>query len=144
MNISQPTQGPSQSNTDGVFDELFFSGGASVAVQQAWDNFLASLTGTYTQVTFSGSLDPTGVTCNDPTDVNALANALNTNAEVSVQCNGRTWTTDPGCGGELSVDGKCNCSASNYAVRPKYRNSSWGGIGLTCNAAGQTIRVEFS
>ena len=147
MNISQPTQGPSQTNTDGVFDEQFVSGQAvSPAVQLAWDNFLASLTGTYTQVTFSGSLDPTGVTCSDPTAVNALANALNTNAAVSVQCNGRTWSTSPSCGGDFSAGKACDCN-SDYAVRTKFGvgNTSWGGIdGKTCNAASQTIRVEFS
>ena len=147
MNISQPTQGPNQTNTDGVFDEQFVSGqGASPAVQLAWDNFLASLTGTYTQVTLSGSLDPTGVTCSDPTAVNALANALNTNAAVSVECNGRTWSTSPSCGGDFSAGRACDCN-SDYAVRTKFGvgNTSWGGIdGKTCGAADQTIRVEFS
>jgi len=153
MNISQPTQGPSQSNTDGVFDEQLVQGQtASPAAQLAWDKYLASLTGTYTQVTISGSLDPTGVTCSDPVAVNQLANALNTDAPVSVQCNGRTWNTGD-CGGGESTEFNsrqlgdtrvCACGAG-YVVRPKAGNSNWGGAGTaTCGAASQSLRVEFS
>jgi len=134
------------SGTSELYCEQFVGGQtASPAVQLAWDNFLASLTGTYNQVTISGSEDSTGVTCSDSVAVNQLANALNTNAAVSVQCNGRTWNTGgTNCGGELSADGSCDC-ASNYSVRPKISNSNWGGAGTaTCEAASQTIRVEFA
>ena len=136
-----------------VFDEQFVSGqGTSAAVQQAWDNFLASLTGTtYTQVTISGSLDPTGVTCSDPVAVNQLANALNTNAAASVQCNSRTWTTNPSCvGGELSAGIPCS-SSSDYVVRPKSTGECWGNASyctcsdsnFSCGAVDQRLRVEF-
>jgi len=153
---TQPTSGfcPVTSGTSELYCEQFVSGQTpSATVQQAWDTFQASLTGTYNQVTISGSEDSTGVTCSDPVAVNQLAIALNTNAAVSVQCNGRTWSII-GCGTagslplppELSVGGACQCSNPGYSVRPKIGSSgNWGGAGTaTCGAGDQTIRVEFS
>jgi len=136
-----------------VFDEEFVQGQtASAAVKQAWDNFLASLTGsTYTQVTISGSEDSTGVTCSDPAKVNQLACALNTNAAVSVSCNGRTWnfyaagTSLEFNSNQLGDTSGNVCQNTGYTVRPKIGNGDWGSAGGgTCNAPSQSIRVEFS
>ena len=138
-----------------VYDESFVAGQiASAAAQQAWDCFLASLTpGTYTQVTISGSLDSTGVTCCDSTAVNALANALSTNTAVSVECNCRTWNTGSTAGSlefnssPLGVGGVDSCPNPGYVVRPKNSSSNWGGAGTgTCfgQNPSQSLRVEFS
>jgi len=82
-----------------------------------------------------------------------LANALNTNAAVSVTCNSRTWNTGS-CEDGLELNSYpgtvcetfCECPpVGYYVVRPNIGNSNWGGIGTaTCGAASQTIRVEFS
>ena len=116
---------------------------------------------TYTQVTISGSLDPTGVTCSDPAIVNGLANVLNTksgveyrwseDAVVSVTCNSRTWNTCF-CNGvfEFSshqAENLCGtCSNPGYVVRPNIDGSIWGGAGTaTCEPhPSQILRVEFS
>ena len=135
-----------------VFDEQFIQGQTpSAAVGQAWDNFLASLTETYTQVTISGSEDLTGVTCSDPVAVNQLAIALNSNAAVSVECNSRTWNTGS-CGDSLELNSNpagdatvCDCANPGYVVRPTIGSEHWGSVGGdTCNGVDQTLLVEFS
>jgi len=138
-----------------VYEQQFVQGQtASPAVQQAWDVFLASLTGTfcYSQVTISGSEDSTstGVTCSDPVAVNQLAIAMNSNLFFSVECNSRTWNTGS-CVNSVELNSNpagdafaCTCNPG-YVVRPKVTNASWGGIDTaTCSAPSQSIRVEFS
>lgn len=153
---------PVPSGTPVVFEMLFEQGkGATTAAKLAWDCFLASLTGTtYSQVTISGSEDPTGVTCSDPTVVAQLAIALNTNAAVSVQCNSRSWNTGICSGSSLEFNsvlpgetGVCSNYCRGSVVRPGVGganpyNPNWGGTGdgpgTACVAVTQTIRVEFS
>ncbi|MBT8256768.1 MAG: HYR domain-containing protein, partial [Bacteroidia bacterium] len=113
----------------------------------AWNTFQSQLLNglSYTSLTISGSMDPVGISLNDPAKVLQLADALRTNTAVTVVDGPNTWRTG-GCGGgtEISVNqGICGC-ASNYSVRPCIGNLNWGGInGPTCNAVSQTMTVEF-
>ena len=102
--MKEPTGSPTKEL--GVFEEQFLLGQPpSTAVCQAWVNFMESLTGTYSELTISGSQDTTGLTCSDPTAVALLANALNNDPAglsryskiADVACNGLQWFVTNGC-----------------------------------------------
>jgi hypothetical protein len=120
----------------------------SAAVETAWDNFRAQLTNDkfYISVTIKGSLDPIGVTCDNSTMVNQIAEALRLgNPGTWTGCNGREWRVGT-CGGiELSAAGSiCACPNPDYIVRPTIRNGNWGGAGTaTCGGPSQTLTVVF-
>ncbi len=129
-----------------IFSESFTQGVPSGDCG-AWNTFQGQLLNglSYTSLTISGSMDPVGISLNDPAKVLQLADALRTNSTVTVVDGPNTWRTG-GCGPgtEISVNqGICGC-ASNYSVRPCIGNLNWGGVnGPTCNAANQTMTVEF-
>lgn len=132
-----------------------FIGGATPTTQcTAWDAFRASLTTSYTYLSFtiSGSQNTTGITCTNPTIAAAVAAALRTATAGSWSSDGQNWgvytNCGSGCGGtivELTNTGSgCNCN-SGYNIRPNIANSNWGGInGTTCGAVSQTMTVVFN
>lgn len=117
-----------------------------------WATFRASLTGAFASFTLKSNLAP-GVSCNDPAAATAIAQAMNTGAQVVVACGAETFRTSTFClaggtgGMELTnASGLCNCdnSASVATLRPDIGNPNWGGVGgATCSAPSQTITLEF-
>lgn len=89
----------------------------------------------------------------DPTAATAIAQAMNTGAQVVVACGAETFRTSTFClaggtgGMELTnASGLCNCdnSANVATLRPDIGNQNWGGVGgATCSAPSQTITLEF-
>jgi hypothetical protein len=148
-----------------AFGESFTQNVTPAAAQcQAWNAFRASLVGTYSVVTISGSADPAGVSCSGAA-ADTLCQALRTTSGsapdgqtvVSVDCDGRTWSVGL-CGAPDSVElsakplgdaSVCVCGTAHTA-RPCLGNPNWGGAGTnTCSVAGvgnpapsQTIAVS--
>ena len=128
-----------------TYSESFTTLQVATAQCTDWNNWRASLTGTYTSVTLSGSNDPTGRTCTGP-GANTLCQALHNGTTVNVSCGGYTWNVDY-CSGmtwELTADNAaCTCTNPGYNVRPCINtNGDWGGITTkTCAAPSQSISV---
>ncbi len=129
----------------------FPSGTVSHTGQQCldWTAFIGQLTGSFTAVQIKGSLDPVGVTCNNPAMATQLCNGLNTSTTVSgLSCNGRIWnvgecsaaSAQPYEINSRTVSGDCSCDTA-FTVRPCISNANWGGIGTTCSAPAQTLEV---
>ena len=142
-----------------VYNQAFVGGSTPTTQCTAWTTFLSSLlsTYTYTGFTISGTMDPVGITCNDPVIATAVATALRTYTAYSVfdataTPTAQTWYVGTGCitgsgcdptGVELSNQSPCLCG-SGYSVRPHIGNSNWGGIaGAPCPPASQTMIVTF-
>jgi hypothetical protein len=106
-----------------------------------WNNFRASLSGSYSAITVFGSNDSTGRTCTGST-ANQLCNALRTGQPLSVMCDGNAWYAGIcSTGIEITANGQCSCS-SQYAVRPCINHQDWGGVKTTsCGASSQTLSV---
>ncbi|MCP4697917.1 MAG: PKD domain-containing protein [Gammaproteobacteria bacterium] len=132
-----------------VYEESFTgeaSYGSGTPQYDNWISFRGQLNTTVSSVTISGSNDPTGVSCTDPTVAQQLATALFDGSDSGfLACNGRNWNVGT-CGSaiEFNATGNlCVCS-SGYTLRPSINHRDWGGIGsTTCNASSQTLRVEF-
>src|SRR5678815_6126124 len=78
--------------------DSFPVGNASAGLCTAWNNFRASLTGTYSKITLRGSGYSGGVTCGGA-NANTLCQALRTGSTVtSLACDGNTWNVGE-CGG---------------------------------------------
>jgi uncharacterized repeat protein (TIGR02543 family) len=114
-----------------------------------WGTFQSSLTGSFTAVKLSGSLDVTGgITCTGAT-ADTICQAIKTGAAVSTSCNGYYWST-ANCMGmfELrasTVSGTCDCSTSGniHTVRPCASvGTMWGGVGNSCSTTDQTLTVD--
>lgn len=122
------------------FLESFFQYQTPSAQCASWNSFRGKLTAaSYSSVTISGSLDPLGVTCNEPAKATQLCQALNSGGAASVYCNGRTWSVgNCGYGTEITSDGStCSCTYSvGHLVRPCGSYYNWGGAGTaTCSYA---------
>ncbi len=123
----------------------YFSGTVSAGSAQciAWNNFRASLVGTFDYITIKGSRDMTGQTCTGAT-ANSIVTALRNGSAGTWSCGGRTWRTG-NCGSGLEItttSGICGCN-TGYTVRPCIGNSNWGGINsTTCGASAQTLIIE--
>jgi hypothetical protein len=121
----------------------------SSAQCQDWITFSAQLTGAFSSIRIKGSLDPTGVTCNNAAMATQLCNALNTKTVVNgLVCNGKTWnvgTCGPTVGYELNArnsSGDCVCETTGtYTLRPCINNLNWGGINDNCSSPAQTLEV---
>jgi Stigma-specific protein, Stig1 len=134
------------------YQQSFVSGQDSTGVQcTTWNTWRAGLTGTYTRVTIRGTFNSTGVSCTNPSVVNALAQSLRNGTEFNMACDGNTWSN---CGsrydGELWLNPPSTCSGANcpsgYIVRPCIGagNPNWGGVNTqTCSAPSQEMIVEF-
>lgn len=131
-----------------------FTQGVVTTVEQrdTWVAFRAQLTpdNQYFSIHISGSLDPEGVTCSDPTQAAAFANLLNTGTSGIVSCDGHEWTLCDRYDGEVWIDPPALCSGSNCPdpgtiIRPGIGNSNFGGVGTaTCSAPSQTMRMAFN
>ena len=90
-------------------------------------------------------------TCTNSTFINDfLRNKDNASFEVyGLYCDGMYWTIGKcGWGLELSAFDKqrkdCACLNSSdigYTIRPLIGNTNWGGVGKSCNADSQTLKV---
>lgn len=130
----------------------------------SWRTFRQSLdtsTRKFIAVTFNGSQNTTGITCNDAFATRRIAAALRSaTATTVINCNGVDWEVGIGCqvtggcvntadGVVLSASGAgTNCACSNganvYIIRAAIGNLNWGGInGPTCSAPTQTMTVTF-
>lgn len=145
-----------------VYSESFTNGTSYCPGQSQynnWGNMRAALDTTtkkFKSVTVKGSLNTSGIVCNDPTITQQIAHALRTNTFFSTTCNGNAWVVAPGCFGGcgLSADavelivtttGSCACASPSYIFRPIIGNLNWGGInGVTCSAPNQLMEVIFS
>lgn len=151
-----PTRTPTPSgffSGPGTFSQSFTGGTApSVAIENAWNTFRSTLTGTtYTQFVWS-STNGNSLTVTHPTLVQTLANGLRTATSTTVTINSVTWLVGLGCGTpkiggvavELSNIGSCSPS-STYSLRPMINNANWGGTNeSTVGAPSQTITLIFS
>ncbi|MDB5232453.1 MAG: hypothetical protein JWN76_3258 [Chitinophagaceae bacterium] len=141
-----------------VYSENFVNN-ASPSLQAAttWCTFRSQLIQTnFTTLTLKGTFDPVGITCTDPTTVQAIANALRTGNSGTFSSGGRTWHVGPGCVAgspvacstavELSADGTfCACGGSSYIIRPDVNNPFWGGVNtITCGGPSQNMQVIFT
>lgn len=128
-----------------VFSEDFPSFQSAPAQCDAWNDFVDNqlFDGSYTRVTVSGSNDPTGLTCDDPSAATQLCSALHDHGFAQVFCNGHDWSVGL-CGSstEIVTDASvCTCSFGVHDVRP-CTGFNWGGIGTeTCDAPGQNLTV---
>jgi hypothetical protein len=149
---SPPACSSSACVTGFVYDEQFTSGVTyteGTPQYEHWKTYLASLTGNYTTITLSGSLDTTGVTCNVPASVMQIVQALHAGTSAEVSCNGHAWhvggctpnNTGVALDGTLGFGNLCSCTAT-YAVFPMIGNPNWGGMaGVRCNAQSQEMKV---
>jgi hypothetical protein len=132
-----------------TFSEVFTGSSSNKCTE--WGTFQAALNpGSYTSVTMSGSFDVTGITCTDPTIVNALADAIkNVTDYISPSSGGHVWSTCARYQSEVWIDPPSLCSGSNcpspgYILRPCIGASVWGGVNSnTCGSIAQTMTLEF-
>jgi len=129
-----------------AFSADFIGGQTPVAQCDSWNTFLSALTNSsYSSITISGTLDTTGVTCNDPVVATQICQALhNASSSLSVLCNGRIWNVgNCGPGRELSADGSTCVCDTGYVARPCIGNLNWGGVNSsTCSAPSQNITIS--
>jgi len=142
--------------TAGVtYSDSFLYGTTPTTQCSKWTSFRNSIsaTTTYSKITISGSLDTTGSSCTG-SGANTLCQAIRTGTStmtaVFVVCDGKTWSVC-GCGGSTTDQGvevndvgaACSCAtaSSSHTVRPCINNINWGGIGMSCTAASQTLTV---
>ena len=120
-----------------------------------WNNFATLLNPAqnFVSVNMSGTFDPAGVSCSDPSVVAQLAGALFMDTSVGpLACDGFNWEVSfGGCGtGHQLVattfgPGVCGCSAGDYIVRPEIANPNWGGMATsTCVGPTQVMTVRFT
>jgi hypothetical protein len=128
------------------FSDQFFQFEGSQSQCTDWNDFQFNrlTSGSYNTISMSGTFNPTGVTCSNPSAATQLCNALHNDTSTSVFCDGHFWFVGfCGFGLELNVDsGVCTCSFSP-TVRPCEGFGNWGGIGTTtCSGApSQTLTV---
>jgi hypothetical protein len=134
----------------------FFNQAPGALIEAAWASFRASLTGTYDTFTVTSSRGGS-VTVTHPTEVQKLADGLNTATATLVTIDGVNWFVGLGCrqGGGFAVEfsniGTCTCS-STVALRPDINDLNWGGVndvgpctfcGVTAGCPTQTITLAF-
>lgn len=128
-----------------VFSQDFPAFQSAPAQCDAWNDYIDNqlVNGSYSRVSLSGSLDPTGVTCGDPNAATQLCTALHNHVFAQVFCDGRTWSVG-GCGGmEITTDSfVCTCTPFNsHDVRP-CTGFQWGGMQSdTCAPPSQNLTV---
>ncbi len=146
---STSTSSSSSSSSSGgggsvVFSESFLHNVDGTPQCEAWNTFRGQLPGrTYNRVTFSGSMNPTGYTCNGPT-ADTICQYLFTGGPAVVACDGNAWSIDGNCvaGFELNVGGPvCDCAYSD-TLRPCAWVNEWGGFGNdSCDTPTQVMEV---
>ena len=127
-----------------VFSEDFLQFQSAPAQCDRWNDFLFNqlVDGSYSSVTVSGSVDPTGVTCSDPSAATQICQALHHGSFANVFCDGRVWNVGQCSGVEINVGGGiCQCTFGVHDVRPCL-GTAWGGINAdTCNPGSQKLTV---
>ncbi len=132
------------------FSEDFVGGQPSIPQQcDPWLAFLAELDdAAYDRVTVSGTFDPVGRSCGDPTLATQICQALHdpNTIRTEVTCEGQRWTVGRCVDGmEINVGGIfCACTVTDYTVRPcvQANNPNWGGVTTnTCGAPSQNLTV---
>ena len=131
-----------------LFEESFTF---DVATAQcvSWGTFKASLGTMHQTMHIFGSEDMTGFTCSDPAATQALADAIATDSNLFVTCDGHDWIYTAVCGGlwnELRIDEfTCGqCPDPGYIIRPCIDTENWGGINTdTCGGPDQTMSLAF-
>lgn len=114
-----------------------------------WKAYIAGLGNNYTAVTISGTNDMTGYTCNVPSIVNNLAQALKNVTSYGAMCNGHYWSNCNRYNDELWVDAPSLCDTGNcpnpgYMMRICFGGSFFGGIKTaTCPPPSQTMTLSF-
>jgi len=148
---------PAFAVSDPVYSESFTGGSAYCTGNPQVDNwvqFLADLPSGADSITISGSLDPTGFTCNDPDKVATILNNLKNDVVSTVDCGSTVWSIGHcgNCGSPIelsvgtSIPSICSCPSSGVAtLRPAIGNNNWGGInGDTCGASSQTLSLSLN
>ena len=98
-----------------------------------------------------GNSDNT-TTCDNSTIVNSIVDNFDNTTYTfrGLYCNGMYWTFGKcGWGNEIGahdqVRSKCTClrttDLNSYTVRPLIGNNNWGGVGKSCSAPSQTLKV---
>lgn len=98
-----------------------------------------------------GNSDNT-TTCDNSTIVNSIVDNFDNMSYTfrGLYCNGMYWTFGKcGWGNEIGahdqVRSKCTClkteNFNSYTVRPLIGNNNWGGVGKSCSANSQTLKV---
>ena len=89
--------------------------------------------------------------CDNKTIIGDISeNMDNTSYEFQGRfCNGMYWTIGRcGFGNEISAFPAsvkdCQCRTDGYVVRPLISNRNWGGVGKSCNAPSQTLKIILS
>ena len=101
-----------------------------------------------------GNSDNT-TTCDNSTIVNSIVDNFDNTTYTfrGLYCNGMYWTFGKcGWGNEIGahdqVRSKCTClktaDLNSYTVRPLIGNNNWGGVGKSCSADSQTLKVVLS
>ena len=134
---------PDAADAGAVYSEAFTGGLTPGSQCSTWTSFRASLTGTYSKISLSGSRDAAGRTCAGAT-ADSLCYALHAGTTLGpVSCDGNTWEVAAITSTQVALradDGTCQSIA--YEASPCAANSFWGGIdGPNCGPPSQTITV---
>ena len=143
---------PSLANSVTYSESFTVNQAATTSAANAWATFRTNLTGTYDQITISNN-NGQSITVTDSVKVQEIANRFRSwNSVTTAWTIGASVVTigDCGSGPELTIGPSqttCNCFSTNssgyFTVRPQIGNSNWGGAGVTCSAASQTLSVTF-
>lgn len=152
--VTTSTSIQSAEAVDPTFSQTYTGGSTSTsAMRTAWDVFTASLTGTYTTMTISGTNGSISVT--DSVKVTQIAtflkNFTGTQTRTTWQI-GSLYVNAGNCVDmELSISSGnswCSCSmgVGSSTIRPKIGTAQWGGVNQseTCAPATQVITVSFT
>jgi hypothetical protein len=132
-----------------VYSQDFTQGLDAPAQCEAWQDYFNNqlVSPSYTAVTVSGTFDPIGTTCSDPSTATQICQALHTGSFTSLFCDGHLWNVGSCAGSpELSVDASvcfCEFEGSGAAtVRPCVGFTDWGGVKTeTCDGPSQNMTV---
>ena len=112
----------------------------------------------YSSITFSGSQNEVGYTCDDPAIVAQIVDGLRSNTEFFVMCNGKSWQLGKGYDyngvagnfwvGADSLNSGADCGGEAEAMlRPcmEIGDGFWGGIDTNgdCNPPSQTMTISL-
>jgi len=89
--------------------------------------------------------------CDNKTIIGDISENMD-NASYEFQgkfCNGMYWTIGRcGWGNEISAfpvsTRDCQCRQAGYVIRPLISNKNWGGVGKSCGAESQTLKIILS
>ncbi len=140
--------GASDGSSGAVTYSQTFAGNVPTAAQcTAWQNFRLALSGTYTKLTFSGSNDPTGITCTGIAASQLCTDLHNgTTTTSAISCGGTAFSIGS-CGSDVAIGNVgqvCMCfTAYNYQLTPC---AGFGGAidASSCGSETQTLTLTCS